>query len=106
MSEPCLAGARFNQDVCRLQVLVNETSFVKATERGRDPDGQAHGLNQFQRLSEQRIEGYAARVFQQQYRSPLLANQRDRSNRPTRIKFSSQGIFVLEPPQAAQGGRA
>ena len=86
-----------DQDVGRLDVLVDEAAPVHLAERRRERDGDAQELRHLQRPAEQAIERLAAGILEHQHRAAVVARKRERSHRPFSIKFGLEGIFVFEP---------
>ena len=92
--EACLAGARFNQDIYRLQVLVNEALPVGMAECCRQPDGNEQKASQIDRLPlvplDYAIQRLTTRILKNENRSPPAASQRERLSCPCRIELGGK----------------
>ena len=65
---------------------------MQPAERGRQADGEAQELCQFQRTSQQSIERLAAGVGEDEHRPPLVRHERERLSGPPGIEFGPQGV--------------
>ena len=89
-------SAQFDQNIGRLDVLVDEAALVRLAERGDDADGEAQKASHLHRFADQSLERFAARILEQQHRSSAFAPELERPRRPCGVEFVPQFIFVGE----------
>jgi len=87
-----------------LEVLVDQAPPVHPAQRGREADGNSQEALQLQRAAEEAVERLATGVGEQQHRPALLGHQRQGLGGPVGIELISQGVFVLQPPEAGRAG--
>jgi len=92
-----------DQEVGRLQILVDDVAPVQFGQGQRDGGAQVQDLGQRQRFAGHQAQRRGAVVGQHQHAGALAARQRQRPGGPGAIEFGAQGIFVFEP---RQGGLA
>jgi hypothetical protein len=98
--EPDAAAFHVHQHISRFDVLMNKSSLMHLPERARERDRNAQKYCQFQRSTEQAVEGFTARVLEHQRQAVVVAGQCDWPRRPGSIQFGSERIFVFEPLEA------
>ena len=95
--EPGVAGDRVHQNVCRLDVLVDETALVNLTNRRSDAYREAQKRRDLPGPPHEPQQGLTARVLDQKRKPPLVRLQLQWPGCPGRIEFLSQCISVLQP---------
>ena len=95
--QPHAAACRVHQDICRLDVLMDQASLMHLAERPRERDRDAQEMRHVQWSAEQSIERRTAGILKHQGHAVVVVRQRDRSRRPVSVKFALERIFVLEP---------
>ena len=95
-------SAQFDQDIGRLDVLVDEAAPVRLAQRGGDADSEAQEASRFHRRADESRKRLAAGILEQQRRSTALAGERERPCRPCGVELVPQFIFVGE---AIEGSR-
>ncbi len=94
-----------DQDIGRLDVLVDETALVDlAQRRRRCAIARRRKLPTSMGAPSRPLERLAARVLEHQHGPPLVLHQRNRPHGPAGLERGPQRIFVLEPPQACRRG--
>ena len=73
--EPDVAACDVDQDIGRLDVLVDEAMPVDLADCGRERDRDAQELRHIHRLAEQLIERLAAGVLEHQRHAAVVAGQ-------------------------------
>ena len=68
-------GPRVHQDVCRLDVLVDEAPPVDLCESRRDRDGEVQKVAHFHGRPEQPVERLAASVLEHQHSSTAFTDE-------------------------------
>ncbi len=99
------AGARIDQHVRRLDVLVHDAALVQLRQRGRQCAGHAQEKTCLHRLLDEVIERLASRVCQQQQQATVTMHQCERPNRPLRIKFVPQRVLMFESLNTRRSGK-
>jgi len=83
---------------------MNEALAVHASERGRQPNGDAHDARQFERVSvaplKDPIQGLAAGIREDEHRPPVATSDLYGPGCPRGIKVGGERAFVLELPEA------
>jgi len=51
------------------------------------------------RLLDDPIQGFTARILENEDRPPLVTSEGERLSRPCRVEIRRQRIFVFEPPE-------
>jgi hypothetical protein len=103
VSEPDVAGRSVDQDVGRLDVLVDQARCVNMADSLGERDRQTEEHPALQRRAEQPIEQLAAGVVQHQGHALPVAHERDQPCGPPRIEIHPQSVLMLEPLHG--GGR-
>ena len=91
-----------DQDIGRLDVLVDEGAQLYPGQRGDDFDGEDQERPRLHRLADEPLERLAARVLEQQRRSTAFPHKRERPRRPCGVEFVPQLIFVGEASEACR----
>src|SRR5471032_3573247 len=90
-----------DQCVRRLDVLMDETLTVGLAQCRRQTNGDAQAAGQIERMSlvppDDPIQGFTARILENEDRSPLVTGQRERLGGPRGIEFARERPFVFEP---------
>jgi hypothetical protein len=94
--QPRTAARDVDQDIGRLEVLMDQPSSVHLTYRRRESNGDMQELAYLHRPAEQPLERLTAGVLEQQHEPSLAANKADRPRRPGGVKVSPQRVFMLE----------
>ena len=92
-----------DQDVGRLDVLVDKAAPVQLSERGRQRDGEAEKSRQLQRLAQHPLEGLAAGVLQHQHPTAVVADECQRARRPGWIELLRESELMLELSKSRGG---
>ena len=100
--QPRAAACRVHQDVCRLDVLMDQTSLMHLAERLRERDRDAQEMRYLHWPAKQPIERRTAGILEHQRHAVVVVRQRDRSRRPVSIKFAFERIFVFKPLDATE----
>jgi hypothetical protein len=83
---------------------MNEALAVHASERGRQPNGDAHDAREFERLAfaslKDPIQGLAAGIHEDEHRPTVATRDLHRPGCPRGIKVGRERAFVLELPEA------
>src|SRR5262245_46140121 len=85
--QPHLAGRVVEEDVGRLDILVNEPALVKPAESQGTRDGDAQEASHFHRGAEQPIDRLTALIFKHQHRPTSVAYELQRAHRPRSVEF-------------------
>src|SRR6516164_3648041 len=80
--EPALAGDGVDQNIGRLDVLVDNAALMQVIDRARNADSKTQRECHVQRMAEQLIESDTARVLQDQYRTVPVSSNRNWSRSP------------------------
>ena len=89
-------SVQFDQNIGRLDVLVDEAALVRLAERVGDADREAQEASRLHRFADKPLERFAARILEQQRRSAAFADKRERPRRPCGVEFLLQFVFVRE----------
>ena len=98
--EPHLSGRAVDQNIGRLDVLVDEAALVELAERRRDADGEAQEASHFHGRAEQPVERLAARILEHQHGPTAFAHELQRPHRPRPVELILQPVFVSEAIEA------
>src|SRR3954470_19431110 len=102
--QPYAAACRFHQDICRLDVLMDEATLMHMAERARQRDRDAQELLYLQWPAEKSIERHTAGILKHQRHTAVIVRKRDGSRRPVGVKFGLERIFVFKPLDATGRG--
>ena len=102
--QPHAAACRFHQDICRLDVLMDEATLMHMAERARERDRDAQEMRYVQWPAKQSIERRTAGILKHQRHTAVIVRKRDRSRRPLGVKFGLERIFVLKSLDATGRG--
>ena len=94
--EPDPATHHVDQDIGRIDVLMDKASLMHAADRICERDRDAKEFNGLQRSTEQAIERLAAGILEQQRRAAVLVGQRDWARRPGSVKLGRERVFVFQ----------
>ena len=81
--QPHAAACRVHQDICRLDVLVDQASLMHSAERPRERDRDAQEMRYVQWSAKQPIERRTAGILKHQRHAVVVARQRDRVAPPS-----------------------
>jgi hypothetical protein len=76
-----------HEDMGRLEVLVDEPMLVDLAQGGGDADREAQTAAHLHGRAEQAVEGFAARVLQQQQTSALVLGEGERPHGPAWLEL-------------------
>src|SRR5689334_16073202 len=85
--KPDLTTGGFNEDVGRLDVLVNQLSIVQPTECTGETNGELQKLRQLHCTGNESLERDASRIFQHERRLLASFSKRYGPRCPMRIEF-------------------
>ena len=94
--QPDFAGRGFDEDVGRLNVLMNKTCRVELPESVRQGDGHPQKLQYFHWSRDDAVERLAAGIVQQQDGAPVTTFEGDRLHRPIGIELFPDRVLVLQ----------
>src|SRR5712672_3004284 len=94
--QPHAAACRFHQDICRLDVLMDEATLMHMAERARERDRDAQEMRYVQWPAKQSIERRTAGILKHQRHTAVIVRKRDGSRRPVGVKFGLEGVFVFK----------
>ena len=100
--QPHAAACLVDQNICRLDVLMDQTSVMHLAERRRNRDRDAQERRYVQWPAKQSIERHAAGILKHQRHAVVVVCQRDWPRRPVSVKFSFERIFVFKPLDATK----
>ena len=80
--KPHLSVRAVDQDVCRLDVLMNEPALVEPAQRDRDADRKAKAAPQLQGRDQQPVQRLAAGILEHQRDLASFADDLHRAHRP------------------------
>ncbi len=89
-----------DQDMSRLQVLMDEASAVHSADGGGNGDCEAQEAPRFQRRADQPIERLACRILEHQCDATTLAPQLEWARRPRAFQLVLQPKFVCKTIEA------
>ena len=92
-----------DEQVFRLDVLVDKAAPMQLSERRRQRDGEAEELRQLKRLAQHPLEGIAAGVLQRQHPTAVVADECQRARRPGRIELLRESELMLELSKSRGG---
>ncbi len=78
---------------------MNESSLMHLTQRTHERDRNAEKFRNFQRVAEQAIERFAARILEYKHGVSIATGQSTRPHCPCGVKLTCDRVFVLEPPE-------
>jgi hypothetical protein len=96
-------GLVVDQDIARLDVLVDYAAFMHLPHGRRDQDGAIEKMRHRHRPPEHGFQRRAAGIGQHQLRLAAFARQGDRQCGPGAVEAGAQGVLVRQP--AEYGGR-
>ena len=99
-----LSGLAVDQDMRRLEVLVDEATLVRLAQGGGDAETEAQEASQLQGRAEQAVERLSAGILKHQRHTAAIMRKRDGSRRPVGVKFGLERIFVFESLDATGRG--
>ena len=102
--QPDAAAGRVDEDVGRLEVLMDQPPRVQPADGRRERDGKAQEVRHLHRPPEQALERLATGVSQHQHEPALAPEELDRPRRPVAVELGPQRIFMLEALQRAGRG--
>ena len=88
--QPDGAGRGVDEDVGRLDVLVDEAPLVEPAQRGRQADGDAQERRDLPGLPQEPRQGLAAGVLEQEHRPPAVTHQPQGPSRPGGVQLVPQ----------------
>jgi hypothetical protein len=88
---------RVHQDICRLDILVNQASLMHLAERRRQRNRDVQEMRRVERPAKQPIERRTPGILKHQRYAAVAVCQRDRSCRPVSFKFALERVFVFKP---------
>ena len=91
------------QDIGRLDVLVDEPALVQLTESVGDVDREAQEAPHLHGLAEQPAERLAARVLEHQHGPTGIAHELQRPRRPRLVELILEFVFMRESIEARAG---
>ena len=91
-----------HQDICRLDVLVDEAAPMDLRESRGDLDGEAQKAAHFHGRPEQPVQRLALGVLEHQHRPTAFADELQRSHRPRPVQVVLQAVFASK---ASENGR-
>src|SRR5258705_13459850 len=77
--QPHAAACRFHQDICRLDVLMDEATLMHMAERARERDRDAQEMRYVQWPAKQSIERRTAGILKHQRHTAVIVRKRDGS---------------------------
>ena len=80
--QPDLTRRGIDQNIGRLDVLVDQLLLVQPAECRCETDGEAQELRHLHRSRKESIESLAARIFEHEHRPPALLGEGQGPNRP------------------------
>src|SRR5580692_11746548 len=89
------------QDVGRLDVLVDEASFVKATQRRAQADRNAEKRFDLPWIAYELREERPTGIVEHECRAAVVLEKSDRTNRAREVELVAQRILVLESPHVS-----
>jgi len=98
-----LSGLAVDQDMRRLEVLVDEATLVRLAQGGGDAETEAQEASQLQGRAEQAVERLSAGILKHQRHTAVIVRKRYGSRRPVGVKFGLERIFRV---QVARRNRA
>ena len=93
-SELDRSGRPVHQDVCRLDVLVDEAAPVDLCEGRGGSDGEAQKTAHFHGRTQQPVQRLVASVREHQHSPTAFANELERSHRPLPVQVVLQPVFA------------
>jgi hypothetical protein len=102
--QPDRAGRDVNENVCRLDVFVDEASLVEPTQRGCQADGNAQERRYLPGLPLEPGHQFAALSLEQECRTSPVTHQLQGPSRPGGVQLVSELIRVLQPREAPRRG--
>src|SRR6516165_8366493 len=101
--QPHLAGRGVDQDIGRLDVLVDKAALVKLAESRGSSAAEAQEASHLHGLAEQLVEWLAARILEHQHRPTGVAHEVQRPYRPRSVELLLQFEFVSQAIEAGAG---
>src|SRR5271156_6583065 len=80
---------------------MDEAVLVNLAERGRQSAGEPQELAQFQRRSNEPIQGFATWIFEYEHRAALVPGEPERHDGPGGVQFGTQQVFVFQAAETA-----
>src|SRR6202048_3172202 len=99
--EPHSSVRTVDQDIGRLQVLVDQTTLVEFVQSNADADGNVQEAADLHRRAEQPLERLAARILEHEYGPTAFALKLQRPHSPRTVKLVPQSVFLIK---AIDGG--
>src|SRR6185369_2737833 len=93
-----------DQNVCRLDVLMDEPALVELAQRHGDANREAKAASDLQGRLEQPVEGLAAGVLEHQHDPAPFADEFHRPHRPGAVELVLQLAFMGEAIEEAGRG--
>ena len=84
------------QDIGRLDVLVNETVPVNVAQSRRNSDGKGQEASHLHRRAKLPVERFTARIVEHQHDPVGLTQEVQRARRPCFIELVSEVVFMCE----------
>src|SRR6266404_7040763 len=91
--QPNPAAYLVHQDICRLDVLMDQASLMHLAERPRERDRDAQEMQYLQWPAKQPIERRTAGILKHQRHAVVVARQRDGPRRPVSAEFGFESMF-------------
>jgi hypothetical protein len=98
--QPYAAACYVHQNICRLDVLMDQASRMHLAERPRKRERDAQEMRDVEGAAKQSIERRPAGILEHQRRAAVVVRQRNWPRRPVGVKFSLERIFVFKPLDA------
>src|ERR1700688_1198311 len=95
--QPHAAACLVDQNICRLDVLVDEAVLMHFAKRPRKRDRDTQEKRYLQWSAKQSVERRTAGILKHQRQAVFVACKPDRSRRPVSVKFGFERIFVFKP---------
>jgi len=85
--EPDFVGHAVDEDIGRLDVLMDEAAPMRLAESARNADGQAQEASRLQGYADQRAERLTVRILEHQHGPTAVAHELQRPHRPCPVQL-------------------
>jgi len=97
---PNLAGRAVDQDIGRLDVLMDEPALMELAQSRRNTDGEAQEVSHLDGHAEQPIERLAPLIVEHQHGPTAIVHEVQWAHRPCAIELILEFVFVAEAIEA------